>query len=296
MIRLELTNKYADFAYGKVVAGRYWFLDPFKPHVHPLNTPRGYTLSLRGPHDHRHHKGLMYGLRTADVNFWEEQSIADKEKLGRQRHDEFTAITSEGDEVGFEERLTWLAQDGSLETFHERRLLRCRFTTAISSSFDWEWTTELLAKRDVVLTVSPWSIANSHGRLVNYHGLGLRLRRDFGCTGGNILLLDGEPVQFSEGLGAQPKKATFIGSIDDTSPVEKAGVQFTGGLTSALFVLESPFAFISFGPTVLGGMKLGCGQSLKTTYTVSVFDDGPNEQGSWAPGAESAPRKMSSQP
>ena len=289
MMRLQVTEKYADFVCGEVLAGRYWYQDLFKPHVHPLNTPGGDTVSLRAPHDHRHHKGLMYGLRTAEVNFWEEHSNTAKEKLGRQRHDEFTEIIAEGDEVGFEEQLTWLAEDGSLETFLERRSLRCLLTTATLRSFHWKWTTELIAKRDVVLTISPWSIVNSQGRLVNYHGLGLRLRRDFGCTGGNLLLLDGEPVPFTEGLGARPKQATFIGSMDDTAPVRRAGVQFIGGPTSALFVSENPFAFISLGPTVLEGIELGCGQSLKTAYTVSVFDDGPSENGSRAPRADSVP-------
>jgi hypothetical protein len=295
MMRLELTKNYADFACGEVLAGRYWYSDPFKPHIHPLNTPGGYTLSLRGPHDHKHHKGLMYALRAADVNFWEEYSSSEREKVGRQRHDEFTAIISEGAEVGFEEQLTWLAEDGSLETFLERRSLRCLFTKATLHSFHWKWTTELVAKRDVVLTVSPWSVANSLGQPINYHGLGLRLRRDFGCTGGNLLLLDDKPVPFTEGLGSRPKEATFLGSIDDTAPVQRAGVRFTGGLISALFVSENPFAFISLGPTVLGGMKLSCDQSLKEAYTVSVFDDWPDGQSSRAPRAESVPRKMPSQ-
>jgi hypothetical protein len=272
-MRLELTKNYADFVRESSLAGRYWYQDSFKPHLHPLNTPEGHTLSLRSPHDHLHHKGLMYSLRASDINFWEEYASSEVEKVGCQRHDTFCEVITEGEEIGFTERLTWLAGDGSLETFAEQRLLTCNYVGGASTCFHWKWSTKLVAKRDLTLTLSPWSITNKRGHRINYHGLGLRLRRDFGCTGGNKLLLDGGPVSFDEALGSEPKEATFIGSLDETSG--KAGVSIAPAASRGLFVLESPFAFISFGPTVLGAIALGAGETLNDSYSISVFDGEP---------------------
>jgi Methane oxygenase PmoA len=269
-MRLELTKHYVDFVSESSLAGRYWYQDSFKPHIHPLNTPDGHTLSLRSPHDHPHHKGLMYSLRAADINFWEEYATTEAEKVGHQRHDTFCELITEGEEVGFTEQLTWLASDGSLETFDEQRSLTCSYVGGASTYFRWKWSTRLVAKRDLTLTLSPWSVTNNRGHRINYHGLGLRLRRDFGCTGGNKLLLDGQPVSFEEALGLAPNEATFIGTLDETSG--KAGVTIAPCASHGLFVLQSPFAFISFGPTVLGASVLRTEDTLNDSYSISVFD------------------------
>jgi hypothetical protein len=276
-MRLEITEECVDFYRESLLAGRYGYRDPFKPYIHPLNSPQGWALSLRSPHDHLHHKGLMYALRAADLNFWEEHATTAQEKVGRQRHDRFGAVISGGNEIGFHEQLTWIGEDGTLETFVEHRAISCRFNDTGHTCFQWEWSTELIARRDVTLTLSQWSVKNDQGRPINYHGLGLRLRRDFGCTGGNQLLLDGAAVPFNRALGLTPREAVFIGSLDDTRPIRKAGVKICPSDSHGLFVLESPFAFISFGPTVLGTLRLKDGDHLKDSYLISVFDGEPVE-------------------
>ena len=95
-MHLTVTDRSVDFHHGAVLAGRYAYRDPFKPHVHPLNTPMGYTVSLRSPHDHPHHKALMYALRASDVNFWEEYATTDQEKVGQQEHETFLRVVDEG--------------------------------------------------------------------------------------------------------------------------------------------------------------------------------------------------------
>jgi hypothetical protein len=271
-MRLTVSDRSVDFYHGAVLAGRYAYVDPFKPHVHPLNTPLGFTVSLRSPHDHPHHKALMYALRASDVNFWEEYATTDQEKVGQQEHETFLRVIDEGERIGFTERLNWSAVDRSLDTFQEIRTLNCSFQSREPACFTWEWSTDLAAKRDLTLITSQWSIPDSSGRLINYHGLGLRLRRDFGCTGGNQLLLDKQPVPFKEALGRQPGQVTFIGTFDDNYPKKQAGVTITPGASHGLFVLENPFAFLSFGPTALGSRKLLQGDRLTDSYSISVFD------------------------
>ena len=118
----------------------------------------------------------------------------------------------------------------------------------------------------------PVEHTDSSGRPINYHGLGLRFRRDFGCTGGNQLLLDKQSVSFKKALGCQPRQVTFIGTFDESYPTKQAGVTVTPATSHGLFVLESPFAFLSFGPTALGSRKLAQGDRLTDFYAISVFD------------------------
>ncbi len=270
-MRLKLGTTCVDFAAGERLAGRYRYGDPWKPHLHPLNTPAGETVSLASPHDHKHHKGLMYALKAADLNFWEETVGPDGVPPGRQRHERFIATTKRGESVGFEEELTWLDPTGATVTLRERRTLACR-RLPDDGGFAWSWSTEMEALRDVRLVPSIWSHRTEDGRLVNYHGLGLRLRRDFGCTGGNELRLDGVATPFPDGMGRTPAEVEFRGSIDGTCPPRRAGVQLRQSQRNGLFVMETPFAFMSLGPSNLGPRELAAGQRLVERYAVVVRD------------------------
>ncbi|MGH2534850.1 MAG: DUF6807 family protein [Thermomicrobiales bacterium] len=271
MITPKVESTAIDFLAGDQLAGRYVFDDEFKPYLHPLNTPRGHTLSLLSPHDHKHHRGLMYGLRARDVCFWEEFTLLPGEVVGRQRHDSLASITGEDGAVGITQELTWLACDDRLITFRERRTITCR-SPPEGGAYEWTWSTEIEAQRDVELIMSQWSQRKDDGALVNYHGLGIRFRRDFGCTGGNSLRLDGQKTSFEDGLGTIPAEVEFRGSIDGTWPVQRAAVTLTQFQSNALFVMETPFAFMSLGPNNLAPMQLQQGQRLVERYQVTVID------------------------
>jgi len=274
MMRMEIDDRGVTFRSGDRIAGRYVTSDEYKPYLHPLNTPAGHTVSLRSPHDHRHHKGLMYALRIPEVNFWEERSTLPAEVVGRQRHDGYRSTLVSGEEVGFVEKLTWLPAAGGDAIFREVRTIKCR-DEGLQTGYAWTWATEIETIRDVELTMSQWSAKTDDGRLVNYHGLGLRFRRDFGCTRGNRLALDGTAAPFGAGMGATPKEAEFIGSIDDTWPVQQAGVRMWQEGRNGLFVMETPFAFMGVGPSNLGAVCLSAGDRITERYEVTVFDVEP---------------------
>lgn len=270
-MRLEIDDTSIAFLADERLAGRYCYSDEYKPYLHPLNTPKGHALSLLSPHDHKHHKALMYALRVPEVNFWEERSTLPGEVPGRQRHDAFRTVTESGDHVGFVEELTWLPYEGGETLFREVRSLTCRVLPG-DQGYEWTWSTDIQAQRDLDLIMSQWSAPRSDGALVNYHGLGLRLRRDFGCTGGNRLLIDGQERTFAEGMGTVPAEVEFHGSIDGTWPVQRAGVRIRQELPFGLFVLESPFAFLSLGPSNLGPLPMTAGERLVERYVVTAFD------------------------
>lgn len=268
---LRDTGSHLEFISGETLAGKYAYRDDFKPFLHPLSTPSGTTVSLLSPHDHKHHKGLMYALRSSDVNFWEEVETVSGEAVGVQEHVSFTSLTEEGGEIGFVERLSWISKADGEPRFQERREVVCRFDPQ-GPAFEWTWKTHLSVVRDLRLIKSQWSPELPDGTRVNYHGLGLRFRRDFGCTGGNALLVDGEAATFEQAMGSKPSKVTFVGSVDGTWPVEKAAVSISQEQAGGLFVMESPFAFVSLGPTNLRSVTLKEGDELIETYHIRVYD------------------------
>lgn len=270
-MHLEVRPEAIAFVASDRLAGRYVAVDEFKPYIHPLRTPAGHTLSLLSPHDHKHHKGLMYALRALDVNFWEETATTAAEVAGVQRHERFTSLVKSGEAVGFEADLTWLAQDGGQLTFREHRSVGCRELPE-RGGFEWTWSTKLEAVRDVELIMSQWSERKADGTLVNYHGLGIRLRRDFGCTGGSALLLDGAETSFPQGMGNVPCEVEFHGSLDGFWPVRRAGIRIRQDQTNALFALATPFAFMSLGPSNLAPLRLAKGGRIFERYVVTVFD------------------------
>jgi len=274
MMTLDFTPGDVRFRLGDSHAGLYRFADEFKPHFHPLRTPRGHCLTSASPHDHKHHKGLMYALRAEDVNFWEESATLPSEVPGVERHLEFSDVVSRGPEVGFSERLHWSAADGSLPTFEEIRRITCRHDPA-HRAFVWTWATRLTALRPLHLVQSQWSHGLPDGTKVNYHGLGIRFRRDFGgMTRGHELRVDGAVLRerFQEQMGARPKEVTFVGSLDETWPVERAGVTLRQGQDHTLYVMEDYIPFMGLGPTNRAPMRLPSGGLISESYTVIVFD------------------------
>lgn len=273
-MHLEIDSVAATFRSGDQIAGRYVYSDEYKPYLHPLNTPAGHTVSLASPHDHKHHKGLMYALTVPGVNFWEEYATLPSEVVGRQAHERFGSVTDTGSDVGFEEELTWLPFEGDEPVFREVRSIACRAEPSLNG-FAWIWRTAISVLRDTELTMSKFSARQADGRLVNYHGLGIRFRREFGCTGGNRLLLDGQETAIAEGSGTTPKTVEFQGSIDGIWPVERAAVRIGQEMSNGLFVMDKPFAFMGSGPSNLGPVPLQAGATLSEQYEILVFDVGP---------------------
>lgn len=279
-MQLTITREYAEFlGPGEVVAGRYNQTDAFKPHLHPLRSPRGHVISLVSPHDHKHHKGLMYALRVPDLNFWEETSTLPGEVVGRQRHIAFADVCASGDEVGFTETLSWEPAQGGSAVFTETRRISCRRE---GEAFVWTWQATLLVQRATRLVQSQWSFKKADGQRINYHGLGLRFRRDFGGgTRNNALQLDSGPVRWNRNaspfdvttaMGATPRTVTFIGSIDGSWPVAQVAVSLAQQQENGLFIMEVPFAFLALGPSNLGEVPLQAGDTLHEHYTVTVAD------------------------
>lgn len=279
-LQLDVTPEHVDFMSAEgMLAGRYRYRDRFKPHFHPLASPKGHVVSLASPHDHQHHKGLMYALRTPEFNFWEERSTLPGEQVGRQRHVAFADVRRAGEETGFTEILVWEPADGGAAVFEETRRISCRRGPG---AFIWTWETSLRVQRATKLVQSQWSHPQPDGRKVNYHGLGLRLRREFGGgTRNNALQLDdgplqwnrgGKPVDFTRAMGVAPTRVTFVGTLDGIWPLERVAVAMAQEQRNGLFIMESPFAFMALGPSNLAERPLAAGETIVERYTITIAD------------------------
>lgn len=270
-MRLTLADSSIDiFGDAGGLAGRYVFADPYKPYLHPLLTPSGVAMSAFMPHDHKHHRALMYALRTSELNFWEERVTVPEERVGRQVHLGLTDVMEQGQSVGFTQRLVWCAVDDEVPVLLETRALSCR---AEGRGYSWAWRTRLEAQSDLTLRMSQWSSPRADGSLVNYHGLGLRLPREFSGEIANVeVKLDGRPADIAAAHGTAPQSVEYCGAADGYWPVRFAGVRFTQRQPNTLFIMKDPFAYIALGPSNDQPRALKRGEFLEEDYTVDVFD------------------------
>jgi hypothetical protein len=258
------------------LAGRYVYADPYKPYLHPLLTPSGVPMSAFMPHDHKHHRALMYALRTPELNFWEERVTVPEERVGRQVHRELADVVEVGDTVGFTQQLAWCAVDDKVPVFIETRRLSCTGSSD-GHGFAWTWSTRLEAQSDVTLRMSQWSSPRADGALVNYHGLGLRLPREFGDSMASLVVrLDGRETTIANAHGQTPTSIEYRGAADGYWPVRFGGVRFTQQQPNALFIMKDPFAYIALGPSNLAPRALARGETIEEHYAIDVFDAEPH--------------------
>jgi hypothetical protein len=87
--------------------------------------------------------------------------------------------------------------------------------------------------------------------------------------------VDGSRIPVEQGLGTVAREVEFRGSIDGTWPVETARLLIRQDQRNALFVMDTPFAFMGLGPTNLAPMRMRKGEKLRETYEI-VVADGPD--------------------
>lgn len=263
-VRIE--NGRAVFAEGDAVAGICVLDDPFKPYVCPLNTPDGHNITRAMPADHRHHKGLMYALRCPDLNFWEEP--VGEPDCGAQR-----VLAAEASGDGLELDLLWEREGGGMETYRERRVLRCRGVPE-RRAFLWTWESRREALRDHRLVKSPASRPDEGGRLINYHGLGFRAPRvwAFPKPWALEVEMDGRPARPAEVHGAAAREVLLRGRLDGhwTPPV--AAITIRQEQAHTWFLLGAPFAYLSAGPSNLEEVEVAAGSVFQDRYEIEVAD------------------------
>jgi len=270
MVELTVSRRAAVFSSGDADIGTYVLDDPFKPYLHPIRTPAGHTVSLAMPHDHRHHKGLMYALATENVNFWEEIGDEKHPRIGRQLQ---TGIDFDfsPDKPGLTQQLSWVDDHGD-PIFNETRVIACELTA--DKIIRWTWNTNIKVLHATRLRISPWAIPDTAGRLINYHGLGMRFARSVVRHAEHMeIVTDKGTATIPEVHGACIPRVGITAAIDGYWNFPRVHVSIRQLTTNdAFFVLSYDFTSVSIGPTTLGPVDLAVGDTLSGIYEIEVYD------------------------
>jgi hypothetical protein len=131
---------------------------PFKPYVKELRSPGGANVLRDNVPDHLHHHGLMFAVRAADVNFWEETPAC-----GTQRSDRLSLLNS-----GFVDHLSWRTSGGPETVLLETRRIQVERAPLPNVTLVTWRTTLALPRR----ARAPVMLTGTH-----YHGLGMRFQQ-----------------------------------------------------------------------------------------------------------------------
>lgn len=252
-LHMDTSARFLD-ADGRL-CGIYHFDDPFKSFFGMLCTPGGKNVVSPPPRDHPHHKGLQFGLCTADANFWEEDEAHEpggfKLPIGRQHTTGLTALPPHAG-VGFVQEIAWQAGKGIL--FHETRTITLEHA---GNAYRCTWQTLLVAAREnTTIITSLWP------GTIGYCGLGLRLADD--------LFETGRVTPTGVGSGDDPVRVVYQGAGAEVR-FEQAPDQHHVLFVST-FAAPPQFAFMSMGPSNLKPVAVSPGQRFAYRYVVDVAD------------------------
>jgi hypothetical protein len=187
-----------------LAGGRWTYVDDARkrPHVHPLRSPGGVTLTRDTPDDHPWHHALWFTIKYVnEENFWEEQA-----PYGVLRHVDEVAV----DERSVRGTLHWIRPDRETVAMVEQRSLT--HVDIDGDAYAIDWTTVLTPATDVLLDRTPFTTWGGYG------GLALRGRNDWTDT---RFLIDGLGVT-DRVTGHRGRWCDLSGSVDGQS----AGVVF----------------------------------------------------------------------
>jgi len=270
MVELNATTRAAIFQADGVALGTYVLDDSHKPYLHPLRTRAGHVVSLAMPYDHRHHKGLMYALATDEINFWEEEGDEDHPRIGRQVQSDIQFDFSV-DRPGLRQDLSWV-DDMGIPIFHEVRSIHCHLVG--DQTVRWTWSTRIESLIVQRLRISPWSVPDRSGRMINYHGLGLRFPRSFSGKPDRLQVrTEAGDTSTAEVHGTAIPSVEVAGPVDGAWPAPVVSVEVRQTDTCHDFcVLADSFVYVSVGPSTAGPVELAAHDVLSATYYVDVSD------------------------
>lgn len=220
-----------------------------KSYVHPLCLTDGQPVTLDGPEDHVHHRGLMVAWSEVNgIDFWGEVNPARHGQIVHQRFERLLEKPA-ADIVSINH---WIAEGKLLLT--ERRTVRV--PPPLAEGVWLDWITELTAANEPVKLA-----AGDHV----YNGLGIRFapRMD----GGNVLnsndtnsidKVNGEKAVWCAYHGAGAGVAFFDHAGNPRHP-------------NPFFVMNKAFGYMSAAPTFYKPFDLAPGQSIRFHWGVLAF-------------------------
>ena len=227
-----------------------------KTYIHPLCVPSGQPVTIDGPEDHVHHRGLMVAWSEVNgIDFWGETNPA---RHGQIVHQKFVRLreTPASEIVCINH---WIAE-GKL-VLVERRSVR---VPAPAEDGVWlDWITELTAAAEPVKLAAGQHV---------YNGLGIRFIP--AMDGGGVLnsngastidKANGEPAAWCAYHGAGNGAAFFDHPSNPRHP-------------NAFFVMNKAFGYMSAAPTFRAPFDLAVRQSIRFHLGVLAFAGEPKAE------------------
>lgn len=251
--RLDLTDTKGEkvaVTYGTttLLEYRYSASRP-KPYIHPLCLDDGRPITLDGPKDHVHHRGLMVAWSEVNgIDFWGETNPARHGEIVHQKFERLRkAPTAEIVEINH-----WVAE-GKLLLVEHRTI---RVPPPQSDGVWLDWITELKAATGPVKLAAGQHV---------YNGLGIRIIPSM--DGGGVLNSSGTTT-IEKANGEAAEWCAYYGS--------GAGVAVFDHPTNprhpnAFFVMNKAFGYMSAAPTFREPFELAVNQSIRFRWGVLTF-------------------------
>lgn len=225
-----------------------------KTYVHPLCLADGTPVTLDGPEDHVHHRGLMVAWSEVNgIDFWGEVNPAPHGEIVHQRFER----TSGGNPAVLTEVNHWIASGRVL--LRERRTLRVPEpgTTGV-----WlDWSSEFTAHDEPVLLS-----AGKH----TYNGLGVRVTP--AMDGGAVLNARGT-IAIEQANGQNAAWCAYHGGSLGIALFDHPS---NPRHPNAFFVMNRPFGYLSAAPTFREPFRLATGAALRLRWGVLTFRGAPD--------------------
>ncbi len=225
-----------------------------KTYIHPLYSPGGVPITIDGPKDHIHHRGVM--LAWSDVkgyDFWGEDNPGPPH--GTIVHEKFESVRENPPEVT---GLNHWTGNGELIVV-ERRTVRAPAQSAGTVLVEWE--SELRTARDAVVLS-----AEQHP----YDGLGIRFIRSM--DGGKVLNAGGTDT-IDKANGEPAAWAAYAGALESGGVCGAAIFDHPRNPRhpSPFFVMNKPFGYLSAAPTFREPLRIEPGQPLRFRWAILTF-------------------------
>ncbi len=250
-------------------------LESPRPYFHPLRTLDGDVVSLYRPHDHVWHKGIAWSLcNVGNQNFWggttytRDHGYHQLDNDGGMWHRGFDRLRVHDGVLRFDERLSWITQDG-VELIRELRRVG---VTALPDDQAWVLSFETRMHNVSGGTIPIGSPTTEGRENAGYSGLFWRGPRSF--SGGRVMTPAGEGRD--ELMGSRHAWMAYAGEHDghgrgSTLVFRDDPRNFS--FPSQWFVRTDMYACLCPAPFFSEEYQLVEDDTLTLRYDVCVADD-----------------------
>mgnify|MGYP000995366880 CR=1 FL=1 len=214
-----------------------------KPFVCSLHTVRGDNVLRNSPWDHKHHHGLMYGIKVNGINFWEEMTDGGIQKPVKTEMPMTTVNASGQPETRFTQIIHWLApSDAGLPDTTPAALLIERRTLILTVND---------ATRETALHwKSEFTVGNKTNQVTltgaNYHGLGMRFLQSLDSVARHLNARGTPDLSgFKQDVSQHRWGSVFFDAPETPSTIVLFGHPSNVRGDAYFFTMARPFAYIS---------------------------------------------------